>query len=316
MKRFLFAFGLWTNFLSLFALGSLKLTGIAPDWVPVIKDWAFNLVLVNTMIMTALQGYPALPDVKLPDLKKVVPAIVAFLALFGAANLAHAADITTKAAPAPKIANPFAQPYDLTKCGAYFGINTIGSSSGVSGAVQAGTQVVQGGIGGVLGYGCPINAANGSFWFAEVMADVTSLNGGSSNGLSLGGPASFTERFGAGTPLNTLIGTLLPSGTASPAVPNLPVLPTGITAGPGAPYAFVALHQDDISLSNGVQQNREWLLSWGVGGGIRYRLSNAVVADTWAEYKAATQSICVGPVGNAACAKPTQGARLGVSFLY
>ncbi|WP_024517090.1 hypothetical protein [Bradyrhizobium sp. Tv2a-2] len=313
MKRFLFAFGLWTNFLSLFALGTLKLTGVAPDWVPVIKDWAFNLVVINTMIMTAVQGYPALPDIKLPDgIKKALPAVlIVVISLVGLASTVRAADLPTKA----KLSNPFAQPYDLTRCGAYFGFNAIGSTSSVAGNVQPGTQVVQGGLGGTVGYGCPINAQNGSFWFVEAMADITNING-ATNGLSLSGPASFTERFGAGTPLNSVIGSILPAGSASPAVPSLPLLPTGITSGPGAPYAFVALHQDDISLSNGISQNREWLLSWGIGLGLRYRLSNGVVADTFAEYKAATQSICVGAIGNAACIKPDQGARVGISFLY
>lgn len=217
--------------------------------------------------------------------------------------------------PKLKLANPFASPYTLTACGAYFGINTIGSTNAVSGSVAPGTQVVQGGIGGTVGYGCPINAQTGSFWFVEAMADVENLNG-ASNGLSLSGPAQFTERFGAGTPLNQFLGTILPTGTTSPAVPSLPILPSGVTAGPGAPYAYVALHQKDISLSNGLASNREWLLSWGIGLGLRYRLSNDVVADTFAEYDAATQSICVGPLGGSACARPGQGAQVGLAFLY
>jgi hypothetical protein len=126
--------------------------------------------------------------------------------------------------------------------------------------------VVQGAIGGTLGYGCPINATNGWFWFAEVLVDVTNLNG-ATNGLSLGGgPASFTKRFGVGSPLTTMIGVipgLSGNSSSSPAVPNLPLLP--ITSGAGNPNAFVSFHQDYISAQLGLDQNRQWLLSWGVG---------------------------------------------------
>lgn len=220
---------------------------------------------------------------------------------------------------APAVKNPFAQPYDLTRCGGYFGINTFGSANSVqSPTVSPGTQVVQGAIGGTLGYGCPINAAAGSFWFVEAMADATNING-STNGLNFNNaPVSFTERFGAGTPLQNMLGYLLPAGTpnTSAAIPSLPLLPPGVTAGPGNPYAFVALHQDDVSAQFGLMQNKEWLISWGIGGGIRYRLSNAVVADTFVEYKAPTNVTCVGPIGREACGKIGQGARIGLQFIY
>jgi opacity protein-like surface antigen len=218
------------------------------------------------------------------------------------------------------------QPYDIGHCGVYFGINTIGTAGGVNAVAGAtvapGTQVVQGGIGGTLGYGCPIGAATAagqSFWFVEGMADVTNLNG-NANGLSLSGPASFTERFGAGTPINNLLSAIFPVGLAgNPAVPNLPVLPAGVTAGPSAPYIFVALHQTDVSASFGLQANREWQLSYGVGAGLRSRLSNGVVVDTFAEWQAApssNQSVCIGPVGAAACAKFGSKAMVGMALLY
>jgi hypothetical protein len=241
---------------------------------------------------------------------KFLKALAAGLLL---ASAAHAADLPLKA---PRLANPFATAYDLGHCGAYFGINSTLTSSSVNGSgVAPGTQIQQGAIGGTLGYGCPINASNGSFWFGEVLADVTNLNG-NANGLSLAGPASFTERFGVGSPLTSLIGTILPSNTQSPAVPNLPALPNGITAGPGAPYLFAALHESDISAQFGLAQNKQWLISGGVGVGLRYRLSNGVVADTFAEYRTATNSLCVGPLGNNACAKIGSGVQAGVQFLY
>lgn len=241
---------------------------------------------------------------------KFVKALAAGLILASAA--AHAADLPMRA-----LSNPFANPYDLGHCGAYFGINSTLTSTGVNGSgVAPGTDVQQGAIGGTLGYGCPINgSASGAFWFAEALADFTNLNG-NTNGLSLAGPTSFTERFGVGSPLTSMVGSLLPSGTQSPAVPNLPALPNGITAGAGNPYLFVALHQNDISAQFGLAQNREWLFSYGAGIGLRYRLSNGVVADTFAEYKTATNSLCVGPLGNSACAKIGSGVQAGVQFLY
>jgi opacity protein-like surface antigen len=212
----------------------------------------------------------------------------------------------------------FANPYTLTACGAYFGINTFGSANSVqSSTVAPGTQVVQGALGGTVGYGCPINASSGSFWFAEGMFDVANINGATSGISFTNAPVSFTQRFGAGTPLQSMLGSLLPAGTnTSAAVPNLPLLPNGITAGPGAPYGFIALHEDDVSAQVGLMQNKQWLISWGVGAGIRYRLSNAVIADTFAEYKTPTSLVCVGPLGSAGCAKIGQGARVGVQFLY
>lgn len=233
--------------------------------------------------------------------------LIAALAGTCLASSALAADFTTKA-------NPFASPYDLTKAGAYFGAGFGGSAGTVNGTnVIPGTQVVQGSIFATIGYGAPINAATGSFWFAEAQFGIQNLNG-NTNGLSLSGPATFTQRFGAGTPLNQMLSSILPG--ASPAVPTLPVLPAGVTAGPGAPYVFVALHEDDISNQVGLAQNRQWILSYGAGIGLRYRLSNAVVADTFAEYKAASNSVCVGPLGGNACSHIGPGARVGVQFLY
>lgn len=292
------------------ASDKISLAHMFPDgWIASIKAWDSFLLYCGNSLMGLLAAYGIVRG------RKVVAAaaamLIACVMLFDPGG-AIAGDLATKA---PKFVNPFSQPYDMGHCGGYFGINTIGSTSSVTGTnVLPGTQVVQGGIGGQVGYGCPINAANGSYWFAEVMADVTNLNG-ATNGFSLSGPASFTERFGAGTPLNSIIGMIAPNA-GSPAVPNLPTLPNGVTAGPAFPYAFVALHETDISLSNGLSQNREWLISWGIGLGARYRLSNQLVADVFAEYKVDTQSVCVGPLGGSGCVKPGQGAMVGVAFDY
>jgi hypothetical protein len=238
----------------------------------------------------------------------LAPAII-MLALSGAPALAADVNSATAAAAAsykaPSWPNPFSQPYDMGRCGGYFGVNTIGLAGSVNGAnVQPGTQVVQGGIGGVVGYGCPIGAStSGAYWFGEVMADVTNLNG-NVNGLQMGGPVAFTERFGVGSPLTSMIPTLWgnsSSSPSSPAVPNLPLLPQGVTAGPGNPYAFVALHEYDVSAYDGLSSNRQWLITYGAGLGIKYRLSNQIVADTFAEYQFASTSFCYGPLGARGC---------------
>lgn len=129
MKRFLFAFGLWTNFLSLFALGTVKFTGIAPDWVPVIKDWAFNLVIINTMIMTALQGYPGLPSIKMPDgVKTAAAGAAAFaLILLGLPGTGVAADLLTTKVPAFSTGD---SPCLINNCtGWYAGVGLTGNGT-------------------------------------------------------------------------------------------------------------------------------------------------------------------------------------------
>jgi len=321
MKRFLFAFGLWTSIISLFALGSLKLTGVKPEWLDFIKDWAMNVVIINTMIMTAIQGYTGISAPQMPNVAKRAFVWLAALVLPGVMLLmavaAHAGDLPVKAPT--KLANPFSQPYDITHCGAYFGVNTMATATAVNGTgVSPGTQVVQAGIGATAGYGCPINTASNSFWFAEVMADLTNING-STTGISFNNaPVTFTERFAIGTPISNLLPSLsnFTGLTASAAVPNLPLLPTGVTASPAAPYLFLALHEQDVSAQLGLAQNREWLFSWGAGTGLLYRLSNGVVADVSAEYKLQTNQLCVGPLGQAGCAKIGQGFMTQISFKY
>ena len=242
--------------------------------------------------------------------------IIAFAtaAMLGAPRMAMASDnLSTKALP-----NPFAGGYDLIKCGAYYGVNSLGSAGQVEGTnVTPGTQVVQGGIGATIGYGCPISVSNQSFWFAEGLFDFTNLNG-NSNGLALSGPATFVQRFGVGSPLNQMANIIpgLASNSSSPAMPSLPILPAGVTAGPGAPYLFAAIHEQDVSAQFGLAQNRQWLISAGFGAGLRFRLSNGVVADTFAEYKLATNSVCLGPLGSSGCAKIGPAALVGVQFLY
>lgn len=287
--------------------------GVPASFVDAIKAWN-DFLLYCGLLLISLLSAPRAFNRAFGQAAAVLAVAIAVGLMTMATSIAG--DLPLKA-QVKSFTNPFAQPYDLGRCGAYFGVNSMGSTSAVKGDnVLPGTQVAQGAIGGTVGYGCPITAGGTAFWFAEVMADVTNLNG-ANNGLALNGPASFTERFGVGTPISNML-SLFPSlsGANAPAVPNLPTLPAGITAGAGNPYLFVALHQDDISGQLGLAQNREWLLSWGVGLGSRYRLSNNVVADVFAEYTGESNSLCVGPFGQAACEHKGQGARVGFQLLY
>src|ERR1700689_2724894 len=94
--------------------------------------------------------------------------LILALALF--ASPAIAADLPVKASPG------YAQ-YPTTKCGIYYGVNTMGSTAAVESAA-IGTQSVQAGIGLTVGYTCPVG---GGYWFVDGMFDFANLNG-SQNG--------------------------------------------------------------------------------------------------------------------------------------
>jgi hypothetical protein len=294
--------------------GKISLENAVPEgWIPAIKAWDGILLYCGNSIMGILAALGLVRNKRAVVGAAAVAMLAAMTCL--APHAAQAGDLIPQARS--KLATALSTPYDLTHCGAYYGINTIATTNAVQGDVSPGTQVAQGGVGATIGYGCPINVANGSFWFAEGLFDVTNMNG-NVNGLSLSGPASFTQRFGAGTPINNMLSMFGNTfgGSNAPAVPNLPTLPNGITADPGAPYLFAALHEQDISAQVGLGRNSEWMISYGVGLGVRYRLSNGVVADTFAEYKTDSNKLCVGPLGGDACTKLGQGVMVGFQLLY
>lgn len=227
-----------------------------------------------------------------------------FLALAAAMLItpAMAADLTTKA--------PAYVGYPSTKCGFYYGIGVGGSAGAVNGAA-VGTQIVQGDLSGVLGYSCPF--ATNAFWFAEGQFGINNLNG-STNGLALSGPMVAIERVGAGSPINALLGSLLPASTF-PAVPALPGLPAGFTYGSPAGYAFVGIVEQDIAPQIGfVSGSHQWVIAPLVGLGLLTRVNNGVVVDTWAGWQMNSQSFC--PNGGGACAKLGNAARVGVALKY
>ena len=195
------------------------------------------------------------------------------------ASGAGAADLPLKA----KI-NPLLAGYPVG-CGYYFGGGTAGSAGAVDGAV-VGSQIVQGEIHGLVGYTCPF--AQSAFWFAEASAGINNLNG-SVNGLALSGPAVIRERFGVGSPLNSVFN---PFGT-SLSVPSVPLLPPGVTVnGTATPYFFAGAEEADLTpqLAPGTSSHI-WVVSAIVGVGMLTRLSNNVVVDTWAWLRAAIPNL-------------------------
>lgn len=229
-------------------------------------------------------------------MKKLFASLFALAALGG---VAAAADLPHKA--------PLFSPLPVVGCGAYYGVNALGSAATVEGA-PPGSSVIGGAVGGTLGYTCTPTA--GTVWFAEVIVDFQNLNGGS-NGFSLTGPAHIEQRVGFGGPLNQFL-TILPNLNL-PAVPTLPGLPPGVTAGAPIGYVYAAVNEDDMSAHYGLDANRVWVIAPEAGVGMWTRLSNQVVADVWAGAKFQSQAICLGGV---TCAKLNTGLVTGVSFKY
>lgn len=223
---------------------------------------------------------------------KLSHSILAVSLLFSTA--AMAADLPTKA---------LSYAYPSTKCGLYYGIGTGLSTSSVTNA-QAGTQIVQGAIGLTLGYTCPVG---GGYWFADGSANFANLNG-SANGFNLSGPAQFSERFGFGAPVNTLVSLIPGLSTLQNAVPSLPALPAGIGVITTSPYIAFALHQDDTGVGIGLAYNKQYMLSGGIQLGAKTRLTNNLVWDNYAEYTLPSTEVCVGIT--AGCVKRGAGARV------
>ncbi len=223
------------------------------------------------------------------------------LALGLVSTSALAADLPVKAQPF------FGYP---VKCGFYYGIGVGGNAGAVNGAV-VGTQIVQGDISANVGYTCPF--AGNAFWFAEAQGGISGLNG-SVNGLSLTGPAVFIERVGVGSPINALLGSILPAGNLSPSLPSIPILPAGITTSPSNPYAFAGLVEQDISAQIGLLSGHQWVVAPMIGLGMLTRASNGVMIDTWAGWQMNSNSFCPG--GGLSCAKLGNMARVGVSLKY
>lgn len=228
-------------------------------------------------------------------------------AVSGISLSAHAAGMPTK--------NPLAalgQPYPTTKCGMFYGVNAEGGAGQVSGA-PAGTTVVGGDIGALVGYACP---ASGFPWFVEAIFDFQNLNAGN-NGFSLTGPAHFEQRVGVQTPLLAFLPSLgAPSTGTAPSI--VPLLPPGVTV-TGTPqnYVYGAFDEDDIGAQLGLATAKEWLFSPELGTGMLIPLQTSngtqIIADAYAGVELQSNSICLGSV---ACPKLETRFKTGVSFKY
>lgn len=217
-------------------------------------------------------------------MKRLIIAAVAALSC----SAALAADLPVKAQPG--------YAYPVTKCGVYYGVNTMGTTTAVENA-QVGTQVVQGAIGLTLGWTCPMGAG---YWFVDGMFDFANLNG-SANGFGLSGPAAFEQRFGFGAPVDLIMSLIPGLSSLNNALPSLIPLPSGVAVVTSNPYLFGSVHEDDIGVSLGLASNKEWLISAGIGIGNKTRLSNGVVFDPSVEYILPSSAVCLGPLGGNLC---------------
>jgi len=250
---------------------------------------------------------------------KLLPLLIGAILL--SAGYARASDVNSPAATALKTL----QTGYPTKCGWFIGVGIGGSAGAVTTNIQ-GTQIVQGDLGLNGGYTCPFGTYG--FWFVEASGGIANLNAGTTlantgtgiSGLNLNGPAVFMERFAFGSPLNQMLGGLLPSGTnfltaLNAAMPSVPLLPTGVTLSPANIYMFAGVVEADYGASLGLINQHQWMVSPIIGVGNLARASNNVMLDTWAGFQfGSTNSICPG--GGSACAKLGNMVRVGTSLKY
>ncbi len=235
-------------------------------------------------------------------MRKLLFTTVAALAL---ATPVFAADMAVKA-------NPIGGPYPTTRCGMYYGINAEGGAGVVPNA-PAGTTMIAGDIGALIGYACPVGATP---WFVEGILDFQNLNAGN-NGFSLSGPVHAEERVGMQTPLLQLLPSL-GFNLGSFGTPQPPILPPGGTPN-GTPqnYIYGAVNEDDISAQNGLGAARKWLVSPEAGTGILFPFKTAagtpIVGDTYAGYEMQSSSMCIG---RGVCPKLGGRYKVGLSFKY
>lgn len=267
---------------------------------------------IATAVSSIGIGIGTLICIFLPE--KGSKAVIAFLLmplgavlLLAGAPAARAGDIASPAVNAINKALAAGYP---TKCGAYYGLGTGGNAGAVNGAA-AGTQIVQGDLDILVGYTCPF--AGNAFWFGEASFGFANLNG-NSNGLALSGPLVAIERVGVGSPIQALLGNLLPN-LNFPAMPSTPSFPNGVTPTTApASYMFAGMVEQDIGAQIGALSGHQWVVAPMIGVGLLTRYSNNMMVDTWAGWQMNSNSFCPG--GGASCAKLGNMARIGVSLKY
>jgi len=241
----------------------------------------------------------------------MIKLTVAVAAAILAASAASAADIPGRS---PSLTSSILAGYPASS-GFYFGLNTMMGAGSVTadtvnpvaGVNSNSLTTTEGKIGGTIGYawGTP-----NAFFAIEAMFDAANFNG-SQQGLSLGGPASFEQRFKIGTPINNLL-NLLPTLNL-PTVAPFPALPAGVTATNVRPYLMGSIHEDDVSLAYLQSSGKEWQIGYGVGIGAIMQLTNGVAVDVWSEVVFGAQTVCVGPL---ACIHQNDKVMAGVGLYY
>ena len=199
-----------------------------------------------------------------------------------------------------------------TRCGLYYGANAEGGASNVNGA-PPGTVQVGGDIGLLVGYACVLPGVNIPY-FVEGIFDFQNLNA-SANGFAMTGPAHLEQRVGVQTPLMQFLPALGFPSTGT--IPNLPVLPPGVTVtGAAQNYLYGSVSEDDISATLGLSSARAWMVTAGFGTGLLtpIRLSNgwAAVIDTWAGITFQSTELCIGGM----CPALGTGFKTGVSVKF
>ena len=232
--------------------------------------------------------------------------ILAALLLSGTA--AVAADLPLKAVPSA---------YPTVKCGLFYGANIEGSSGIVNGA-PAGTVVLGGDVGILIGWACPTGPVP---YFLQADFDFQNLNAGNA-GFSMKGPAHFSQTAAIQTPLFQYLGQWLNLGQNN--IPT-PVLPPGVSlTGQLQNYVGLMVVEDDISSQFGFGSNREWLTAYGLRfGGLYNAIATApnsttptktpIVIDTYAAILFESNSMCVG-LSKVTCPKLGDRFVAGVDF--
>jgi hypothetical protein len=233
--------------------------------------------------------------------------ILLALALFGFVLPAHAADMATKANP-----NPFAG-YIAGRCGAYIDLNTMGGAGALNGTTVPGASVIQAAVGAGVGYGCPLGAAPGNFWFAQADFDWANVNG-AANGLAMTGPAHFEQRLAIGGPLANILQFLPGNPFSTLSTPSTPACPSNVTCGPQYGFLFASLHEQDVGaqLPTPVPGNQAWLTYAGLGLGLESRWSNGLVVDATVQWTLQSSGIGLGTEN----VKFGNGALAGLVFKY
>lgn len=229
------------------------------------------------------------------------------------ASLASAADLPAKA----PIRSSLFSGYPYGGSGFYWGINTIGGG-GRADAVGVGvnpnalmTNSIA--VGGTVGY-TYANPTGSVFYAVEAMFDIQNFNG-NTPGLSLSGPAAFEQRIKIGTPLASML-NIFPGGLGLPTVPPFPALPNGAVATNIHPYLMAGLHEDDVSVSFGLANNKAWRIAPSIGIGMMGQLTNGVAIDTWVETIFPDKAVCTGVPTAGGCIGIGQQVKVGLAILY